>query len=314
MYLLLLFGVLFGRRFFRIIKFFVIFGTDLFNLPMTRKEIYDNFCLSAQYCCDRQEAAAQAVLLTEELYGVGRRELILSPETEVVPFDYARFEQICGQLSEGCPVQYILGHTTFSGLDFRLSAAVLVPRPETEELVGLIVERNKLLSPRILDVGTGSGAIAVSLKSKIAEGSVMAVDISAEALAVATQNAALNSVEVDFVEADIFGWQPPQCSLDLIVSNPPYVLERQRGEMQRNVTDYEPRLALFVPDHDPLCYYRRIADVAQWSLVGGGELWFEINPLFAAEMVDLLDQKGFVDITVIDDFDCRKRFVQCKKR
>ena len=206
------------------------------------------------------------------------------------------------------PIQYIFGHTLWGGLDLKVTRDTLIPRPETAELVEK-VERLKLNveRPKILDIGTGSGCIAIALKKKHPEWDVTGIDISAPAIAIAQENAKRNGVEVELMQMDIFSndlslLRPPY---DIVVSNPPYICEKEKTSMQRNVLDYEPASALFVPDEDPLLFYRRIAGLHLGTL-----LVFEINEVFADEMADLLHEQGYIDIRVSQDIYGKARITE----
>jgi len=212
------------------------------------------------------------------------------------------------------PIQYILGETEFYGLKFKLDARVLIPRPETEELVMNILSGNTLTSPVIIDFGTGSGCIAISLAKNIPNAQVFACDISNTALSIAGKNAALNMAEIHFFELDIL--QPeydkiPECNI--IVSNPPYVLESEKKFMHKNVLEYEPITALFVTDQQPLIFYNALAEIASKKLCANGILIVEINENYASEIVDIFSLKGFTDPTIIRDIHEKNRFVKAVK-
>ena len=217
------------------------------------------------------------------------------------------------KLAQGCPVQYVLGETEFYGLLFKVPPAVLIPRQETEELVQMIARRYTGKYVRIWDVGTGSGCIAVMLAKLLPDAEVFATDISEEALAVARENAKLNRVEVTFARHDMadaehlpFG----DTRFDVIVSNPPYIPASDRAMMHRNVTDYEPSLALFVPDEDKLWCYRALARLAQQTLVPNGRLFAETYHDFHDELTELFHQHGFKDVRSLKDLNGRLRFVE----
>jgi len=214
-------------------------------------------------------------------------------------------------LKQQKPLQYALGETEFQGMRFKVNESVLIPRPETEELVELIVkEMQDVKGLHILDIGTGSGCIAVSL-SKLLDANVYAVDVSENALEVASGNANLNNVEVDFMLIDILSENAKASlpkNLDIIVSNPPYVREMEKKMMQSNVLDYEPDLALFVEDDDPLIFYKTITEIASLSLSKNGQLWFEINEYLARETLQLVE-KHFDKVILINDYKGAPRFI-----
>ena len=217
------------------------------------------------------------------------------------------------RLLQGEPVQYVFEHALWLGLDLRVTPATLIPRPETAELVSLCEAQNrKPGSLRVLDIGTGSGCIAIALKKDRPEWQVCACDISTDALAVARENAERNQVNVHFFRCDILNDQP-KGSFDLIVSNPPYVCENEKSSMESRVLDHEPASALFVPDGDPLLFYERIADVAQQVLSANGWLFFEINERFGEEVAALLSERQFRDVEVLQDMCGKPRFVKGRR-
>ena len=253
----------------------------------------------------------QIVFELLEHFGFTRVQAIAYPDAKISETDYQRLQAMLKRLADGEPLQYVLGKEQFMGMPFGVCRDVLIPRPETEELVRLIADRCKVPSPRIVDVGTGSGCIAVSLAKLIEGAQVTAVDVSEAALSVARQNAERNDAQVEFVCADILTDNQlfaPQ-SLDVVVSNPPYVTESDKQQMSPNVLDYEPHLALFVPDADPLLFYRRIASQsAQW-LKSGGQLFFEINERFGRETVQLIETLQFDNVELHRDFYGKDRMV-----
>lgn len=211
------------------------------------------------------------------------------------------------------PIQYILGATEFDGLRFRVDARALIPRPETAELVSLVAE-SVASDALVLDIGTGSGCIAVSLAKRLPQAKITAYDVSLEALTLAAENARNQNVTIDFRQMDILHEVPADAPMfDAIVSNPPYVTDSERASMDANVRDYEPALALFVPDDDPLLFYRAIADFAWTHLSIGGRLFFEINHRFGAEIVMMLRDKGFANCAVQHDAFGKERFVVAQK-
>ena len=210
------------------------------------------------------------------------------------------------------PVQYVVGSASFHGLDIEVNRHTLIPRVETEQLVDMIIDRHGAEQDlRVLDVATGSGCIALSLARWLP---FAQVDISAEALAVARRNARALHCKVTFRESDILTLEPPvQPCHDIVVSNPPYIAAHEAEAMEPNVLRYEPHLALFVPDDDALLFYRAIARYAEASLVNGGCLYFEINPLFARQTADMLAGAGFTDVQIVRDFYGRERFASAVK-
>lgn len=226
---------------------------------------------------------------------MSRLQVALQRDKEISEADLSKFKSAKQRLLEHEPIQHILGETEFFGLKFKVSKDVLVPRPETEELVQWILDdldsENKQL--RLLDIGTGSGCIAISLAKNLPEAEIFAMDISAEALETARLNAANNKVVINLAETDVLKLEKLEQNFNLIVSNPPYVRELEKTDMQPNVIDYEPETALYVKDDDPLIFYRKITGLAQKALVPGGKLYFEINQYLGPETEKLLQEYGF---------------------
>jgi release factor glutamine methyltransferase len=224
-----------------------------------------------------------------------------------------------GQLKQDIPIQHIIGETEFMDLIFKVSSSVLIPRPETEDLVRWVVADNQGKPSQylhILDVGTGSGCISISLAKALEGCKVKAMDISSDALELATSNAVSNGVKIDFLQYDILKGVPEleaSVLFDIIVSNPPYVRELEKKEMQANVLNHEPEIALFVPDEDPLLFYRAIAGFAQKSLAENGCLYLEINQYLGKEMLILLRENKFKDIELRKDIFGNDRMVKAVK-
>ena len=221
-------------------------------------------------------------------------------------------ENLVGELQKGRPVQYVLARAEFCDFVFEVAEGVLIPRPETEELVYRIAETAKR-GARILDIGTGSGAIAISLAKLVKEAEVVAVDISTEALKIARHNAERLGARVEFVEADALGDLSHLGEFDVIVSNPPYIPQSDITDMRRNVVDFEPHLALFVPDNDILKFYVATADNAQRMLCREGSLWFEIYEKAGEELCEMLRAKGFAQTELIEDANLKPRMVWSRR-
>ena len=251
-------------------------------------------------------------LIFEKIRGYSRTQFLLSKEEELEESELLEIESIVGRLKNQEPIQYILGVTEFYGLPFYTVPGVLIPRPETEELVQWIIGENKLQSPNILDMGTGSGCIAIALGKHIPTARVTALDVSPICLQTAERNAKLNDTLLSVMEYDILKQSPSASfpALDIVVSNPPYVREKEKPEMQKNVLDYEPELALFVPDDNPLLFYERIAAFALHHLKAHGRLYFEINEAFGNECVQLLEEKGYFDIELKKDINGKDRMLR----
>lgn len=256
------------------------------------------------------EATAMARLIFHAVKGWDTTALVIHAADDLSESTIAIIDKILERLRNGEPLQYILGEAGFYGMNLRVTPATLIPRQETEELVEIIVDEMKgRRDLRVLDVGTGSGAIALALSRNLEFPDVTALDVSREALEVARENAARLHARIHFLEADIFIWEPSPRSFDIIVSNPPYVMERERKDMERHVVEHEPASALFVPDEDPLLFYRRIADIGTRALVSGGRIYFEINPLCADDMVDMMRSMDYKDIRLATDISRRRRFL-----
>ena len=277
------------------------------------------------------EARAVAFLVFEDAFGVSRTDIYADKVRQFSEDECTRLHNICQQLLAGRPVQQVLGHATFCGRSFKVTPDVLIPRPETEELVSWAVEKmhdfsecNQAVSDehsstsipqRILDAGTGSGCIAISLKLALAEANVTAWDLSRAALEVARENAQTLGADVAFVHQDMLlvpalGAQP---TYHLIVSNPPYICQREAAEMERNVLEYEPHTALFVPDDDPLRFYRALCLQAGRLLLPGGWLLVEVNRAYAEETAQLMRAYGLKDVEVRADAYGNPRMVGGRK-
>lgn len=243
---------------------------------------------------------------------LNRAQFILAKEEALAPEKREELHFRLERLEKGEPLQYILGKTEFFGLDFEVNSAVLIPRPETEELVDLILRENTTPGLRVLDIGTGSGCIAISLAANLKNPIVEAWDVSQDALNVARKNALNNNQSVEFHLKDVLSCSGEELTgrFDIIVSNPPYVCDREKGEMHPNVLMHEPHLALFVPDHDPLIFYRKIAQLAQSMLKPNGKLYYEINQRFGAETLKLLTDLGFKNPELIPDIFGKDRMVK----
>jgi len=261
---------------------------------------YQQFWRSLAQTYDEGEAKAIARMVYEVRFGLTLPDLLLGKDTQLSADQQEELREIVRRLQKQEPVQYILGQAEFCGRTFHVAPGVLIPRPETEKLCRWIVkEARGIRKHSILDIGTGSGCIAITLAAELPEAQVTAWDISEQALVIARDNARRQNVNVRFDQVDILHYQntsPSPSSLSLIVSNPPYILNKERARMENNVLGYEPHLALFVPDDDPLLFYRAIATFGQKALKPGGSLYFEINPLCAAELQDLLRMMSYHDI------------------
>jgi len=236
--------------------------------------------------------------------------LLLSINKKFNDSQIKQLYDILNRLKEYEPIQYITGETEFFGLPFYVDKNVLIPRPETEELVELILNENKQSGLKVLDIGTGSGAIAVALAKHMDKPLVSAWDFSQGALDIAKQNAQQNQTDILFEKVDVLEVYPINVVYNIIVSNPPYILESEKQTMDRNVLDYEPQSALFVPDNNPLLFYERIADIALNTLESKGKLYFEINQAKGKEVVQMLKDKGFTNVSLFRDLNKNDRMVK----
>lgn len=264
---------------------------------MTITAFKDHFfhTLSGEY--PKEEIGSFFHILTQEYLGLSRLDIALQPHLQISPEALQTLESALGRLMQHEPIQYITGHTEFYGLNFKVNPHVLIPRPETEELVQWILEDHQsaeISAPEILDVGTGSGCIAVSLAKHLPAARVSAIEISEGALKTAKENASQNAVKVNFFLQDILKTDELEGNYDIIVSNPPYVRELEKQEMQPNVLKNEPAGALYVKDEDPLLFYEKIGELAKSGLNSDGKLYFEINQYLAKETSELLREKGFL--------------------
>ena len=270
------------------------------------------------------EANTLIMMLLEHYFGIDRVKMALEPELRLSESELLTLHFAVKELLKNKPIQYVIGETEFCGMRFFVEEGVLIPRPETEEMVKAIVNKNGVTrlgnsylarndNQSLIDIGTGSGCIAASLAKLLKDSVVTAVDVSEKALEIAKKNAEVNGVDVLFVLDDILNPKNPELidnQYDIIVSNPPYVCESEKSEMRANVLDYEPSSALFVSDNDPLIFYRKILEFAQKTLKPNGQIWFEINEKFGHEMRNLCLEKGFKNVEIIKDFRGKDRILK----
>lgn len=279
---------------------------------MNFKALKQGFVEQIATVYDVEEASSIFYMALEKISNWNRSQAMLNQLEEVEPAALARYEEVIRELNNGLPIQHVLQEALFYGLNFEVNAHVLIPRVETEELTHWIIEEvNPAAIHSMMDIGTGSGCLAVCLKKHLPQVSVYAMDISADALAVATRNALKHDAQVTFITANILDYQS-DLKLDLIVSNPPYIKEDEREAMQAIVLDHEPHQALFVSNENPLLFYKAIADFALTNLNKHGYLFFEINEYLGAETVEMLAHKGLKNITLKKDMQGKDRMICCR--
>lgn len=256
------------------------------------------------------EARAVTDYVLDVCFGLSKADIMCGAVEEMTAEKAAELNKIFGRLMEGEPVQYVLGRAEFSGRWFNVRPGVLIPRPETEELCAWITADSKAsCSPKVLDIGTGSGCIAITLQLDMPESKVTAWDISADALDVARENAKQLDANVNFVRQDALNAKP-EGEWDVIVSNPPYICEKEKKDMAVNVLEHEPHTALFVPDADPLLFYRAITRLAVQTLSKGGRLYFEINPIYADDTCRMMQAEGMTAVELRSDMYGKQRMAK----
>lgn len=272
---------------------------------MLLKNYKSTFLKELSTLYDEQEIESFFHLVLEDFHQIKRIDLALNPKMELDATQLQRWENVLAELKTQKPIQYILGKTEFFGLPFLVNENVLIPRPETEELVGMIIENTKTKSEntklKILDIGTGSGCIAIALAKNIPNAVVYAIDVCEKALAVAKKNAEINKVAIHFLLKDILETTDLEQQFDIIVSNPPYVRNLEKQEIHPNVLEYEPHLALFVKDDDALLFYRKITQLAVKNLTAYGQLYFEINQYLGKETIELVERYLFSNVKLFKD-------------
>lgn len=277
------------------------------------KDIKRYYCEQLCSIYDKDEANAMVLILFEHYFKIDRVRMALEPNLRLSESEMLTFHFAVKDLLKNKPLQYIIGETEFCDLKFKVNENVLIPRPETSELVHLIANSKKptVQNPKsILDIGTGSGCIAISLAKQLPQSQVYALDISEKALCIAKENAIINNVDITFIHDDILSLKNKvETKFDIIVSNPPYVRDLEKTEMHDNVLNWEPHNALFVSDDDPLIFYRSILEFAKNNLRENGEVWFEINEYLGKEMIDLCCEMGFSNVNIYKDFREKERFL-----
>lgn len=279
-----------------------------FDLKKVKRHLTEELCSGFT---PRESEQLMRILL-EDLFDIDQKRQLMEPELRIDELQHALLGDAVKRLLEGVPVQYVTGKAWFDGLLFHVDESVLIPRPETEELVQKVSASIPNDRPfRIWDVGTGSGCIAIAMAKRFPQAEVKAFDVSEKALDTARRNAINNKVKVDFICDDVLH---PQSSIlyqpvDVVISNPPYIRESERSSMERNVLDHEPSQALFVPDDDPLLFYRQILKLAKSRLTAQGSIWFEINEALGEEMVQLCREMDFEGEILLDFFE-KPRFLR----
>lgn len=266
---------------------------------------------------DDQEADKLLFLIFEAYLGISRAKILMDREQLVGPAELLKIRSAVNELIKEKPIQYILGNTEFLGLNFLVNSKVLIPRPETEELIELVLKSEKIGKKQIvLDVGTGSGCIAITLKHLRPELNLTAIDVSEFALEIARKNSLLNHVDVNFKQLDFLDENNfnKLGTFDLVVSNPPYIPNQEKIEMKNNVLNFEPSLALFVPNEDPLLFYKALAGFAKTHLNRGGKLFCEINPNYAGDLEELLLSMKFKSVQLHKDLNDKLRFISCQSK
>ena len=278
-------------------------------------KLFFNEALSAIY--PKTEIDSFFFILIEEKLKLQRIDTVLKPDYLITEKNLIDLKTIVKRLQKEEPIQYIIGTTEFYGLPFLVDKNTLIPRTETEELVAWVLDEikvlanNKITEPSILDIGTGTGCIPISLAKNLTSLNISAIDISTEALLIAKQNAILNKVTIEFIELNILNAESLPQEYDIIISNPPYVRELEKKEIKNNVLENEPHLALFVADENPLIFYNKIADLAKQQLSKNGMLFFEINQYLGKETVNMLVKKGFKNIQLKKDLFGNDRMIKC---
>ena len=286
------------------------------NSLMLLKSYKSTFLQELSPLYDEKEIESFFYIALESFHNKKRIDLALNPEMEMDAVQLLRWESVLADLKKEKPIQYILGETEFYGLPFLVNKNTLIPRPETEELVEWILESAKYEEQsaklKILDIGTGSGCIAISLAKNLPNAQVSAIDVSEKALDTAHKNAEINKVDVIFFLKNILETEVLDEKYDIIVSNPPYVRNLEKEEIKPNVLQYEPHLALFVEDNDALLFYRKIAELAKKNLSENGKLYFEINQYLGKETIELLEEMGFKNIDLKKDIYGNDRMISCE--
>jgi release factor glutamine methyltransferase len=260
------------------------------------------------------EIRVLADILIKAVTGIRKLHLLHDGEYALTDVEAEKLIKFTDELITGKPIQYVVGETTFYNCMIKVSNFTLIPRPETEELVDLIIRENKIYNGNIIDFGSGSGCISIALAVNIPDSVVTGVEISEEAIRLARENAVLNNAEVSFIKGDIFTMAPEEiCKAGIIVSNPPYIRISEKQLMRKNVLDFEPHQALFVTDSDPLIYYKAILNLAKDSLLPEGRVYFEINEAMGRPLIQLFETFNYYDIEIVHDINGKERIIKGRK-
>jgi release factor glutamine methyltransferase len=259
----------------------------------------------------QEEITTLASILIKTITGIKKLHHLYDPDHRISDEQSERITEMCMELKTGKPVQYVLGETSFYNCTIKLNNTTLIPRPETEELVDLIVKENKGYNGRIIDIGCGSGCISIALAENLPGSIVTGMDISPDAVLLSRENSKLNKVNVSFIRGDLFNYENLMLNTaGIIVSNPPYVRHSEKSFMKKNVLDFEPPLALFVADSDPLKYYKAILKMADTLLLPAGKVYFEINEAMGQSMFELMESNSYSGIEVIQDINGKQRIIK----
>ena len=281
---------------------------------MTVKSFHNKFIAELLGIYSGEEAGAMASILMQDVLGLSRADVVMKGDENIDAGKLRFLNDVLTRLKNEEPLQYILGRTEFYGLDILLNPDVLIPRSETEELIAWVLNTVNTETPKILDFGTGSGCIPLALKKNLPKSKITGVDKSQKALKLAKKNARSLNLDVEFLAFDILRDAPSKMgTVDVVVSNPPYVRFSEREKMNSNVLKYEPHMALFVKDEDPLIFYRKIADIGKQILKESGLLFFEINEEFGNEILSLLRDKGYENTELRKDLNGKDRMVKALK-
>lgn len=273
------------------------------------KQVWEDTASELEKVYDRREAESISYLLLEDIFQVSKSDILLDNQ---MSYDSVKLQSCIKRLLDYEPIQYVTELTYFYGRKFQLQKGALIPRPETEELIGLIIRENKIHQPKIVDIGVGSGCIALSLALELM-GEVYGTDISDDAIAIARNNAKSLQADISLINHNILSEDLAENELDILVSNPPYIPERERTSMNKNVLSFEPEKALFVSDDDPIVFYKRIGDCGLTSLKKGGKLYFEIHENFGEQVKSYLENIGYLEVKVIKDMQGKDRMVRATK-